>query len=290
MTKLHKNIKEKYGQEAIQQLHLWEKSVIKASKFKNHRIFMLKCIGQNLVPVSIRLKPRKSKQFISTNARKIIERAGWQLMQDRVRTINNTIEVNEDDGNHNKTRLASIVNQVDLDRCINFIEMVRQDRFNKVKDRQVRNLELLSNRNRTIQDSNHTYNNNRPTLRCNEARFDNSNRSVSDRDINKWVINLSKTELTTAQKAVLAKGPNYASSPNNIPNIEYITAIETIGQKLKEEEASELKLDINTRLRKGQVPKSNLSKEERRALSQLRKDQDRVISTADKRSSYGGTR
>ena len=68
MINLHKNMKEKYGQEAIQQLPLWEKSVIKASNFKNHRIFMLKYIGQNLIPVSIRLKPIKSKQFISANA------------------------------------------------------------------------------------------------------------------------------------------------------------------------------------------------------------------------------
>ena len=80
MINLHKNIKEKYVLEAIQQLQLWEKSVIKASDFKDHRIFTLKCIGQNLIPVSIRLKPLKSKQFISANARKIIERAERQLM------------------------------------------------------------------------------------------------------------------------------------------------------------------------------------------------------------------
>ena len=95
-------------------------------------------------------------------------------------------------------------------------------------------------------------------------------------------MNLSKTELTTAQRAVLAKGPNYAISPSNIPNLEYITAIGTIGQKLKEEEASELKADINAILRKGKAPKSNLNKEERIALSQLRKDQNRVILMSDK--------
>ena len=160
-----------------------------------------------------------------------------------------------------KTRLASIVTHVDLDRCISFIEKVRQDRFNKVKDRQVRKFELLSNRNRSIQDNNHNFNNHRLTQRCNEAGLDNSNQLVSDRDIAKWVINLSKTELTTAQNTVLAKGPNYAISPSNIPNIEYFTAIETIGQKLREEDASELKADINTILRKGQVPRSNLNKE-----------------------------
>ena len=112
------------------------------------------CGRKNLIPVSIRLKPLKSKQFISTNARKIIERAERQLMQERVRTINKTIQVNEGNGNHNKTRLASIVTQVDLDRCINFIEKVRQDRFNKVKERHVRKFHILSSKNRTEQDNN----------------------------------------------------------------------------------------------------------------------------------------
>ena len=93
---------------------------------------------------------------------------------------------------------------------------------------------------------------------------------------------LIKNRINYTTEAVLAKGSNYAISPSNIPNLEYITAIKTIGQKLKEEDVSELKLDINTILRKGQTPKSNLNKEERRALSQLRKDQDRVILTADK--------
>ena len=81
MINLHKNIKEKYGLEALQQLHLWEKNVIRVSDYKNHRIFTLKCIGQNLIPVSIRLKPITSKQNISASARKIIERAEKQLMQ-----------------------------------------------------------------------------------------------------------------------------------------------------------------------------------------------------------------
>ena len=42
------------------------------------------------------------------------------------------------------------------------------------------------------------------------------------------VINLCKTELTPAQKSLLAKGPNFAISPDNIPNLEYITANESM--------------------------------------------------------------
>ena len=52
--------------------------------------------------------------------------------------------------------------------------------------------------------------------------------------------------------------------------------------KLKEEDASELRADINALLRKGKAPKTNLNKQERIGLTQLKKDQDRVILTADK--------
>ena len=69
-------------------------------------------------------------------------------MQDRVRCIDNTIQTSKDNGKHNKTRLASIVTQVDLNRCINFIENIRQEGFNKVKARQVRKFDILSNKNK----------------------------------------------------------------------------------------------------------------------------------------------
>ena len=202
-------------------------------------------------------------------------------MQDRVRGTNNTIQVSENNGNHNKTKLASTVTQVDLDRCISFIEKVRQERFNKVKARQVRKFNILSNKNIPNQVSNNSSNNNRSTKGGNVARLDN-NQSVSERDISKWVINLSSINLTPAQKAVLVKGPNFAISPNNIPNLEYITAIESMCPKLKEEDAMELRTDMNSLLRKGKVPKPNLTKQERIGLAQLKKDQDRVILTADK--------
>ena len=268
MINIHKNIKGKYGLEALQQLCLSEKNVIRANDYKNHRIFTLKCIGHNLIPVSIRLKSIKSKQNISTSARKIIQRAERQLMQDRVRGINSTMQASKDNGNHNKTRLASTVTQVDLDRCVSFIEKVRQHRFNKVKDRQVRKFDILGNKSKPNQGSNHSSNNNnnRPTQGGNAASLDNNNQLASEEDINKWVKNLSKTELTLVQKSLLAKGPNFAISPNNIPNLEYITAIESMCPKHKDEGASELRADMNALLRKGKAPKPNLNKQERIAL------------------------
>ena len=64
--------------------------------------------------------------------------------------------------------------------------------------------------------------------------------------------------------------------------MDYITAIETVCSKLKEDDVAELRGEINGILKKGKIPKPNLNKEERTALNQLRKDKDRVILTADK--------
>ena len=52
--------------------------------------------------------------------------------------------------------------------------------------------------------------------------------------------------------------------------------------KLREDEAMQLRTDINALLRKSKGPKTNITKEERIGFSQLKKDKDRVILTADK--------
>ena len=69
----------------------------------------------------------------------------------------------------------------------------------------------------------------------------------------KWVINLSYKALTAAQRSVLAKGPNYAVTPRQPPNLEYITAIEAACTKLSQQDAEELRADINRVLRSSQT-------------------------------------
>ena len=64
-----------------------------------------------------------------------------------------------------------------------------------------------------------------------------------------WVINLSSKPLTQAQRSVLAKGPNFVVSPRHPPNLEYITAIESVCTKLGQQDAEELRADINRVLR-----------------------------------------
>ena len=64
--------------------------------------------------------------------------------------------------------------------------------------------------------------------------------------------------------------------------MDYIRAIESVCPKLKEEDTMELRANVNSLLRRAKVPKANLTRQERIGLSQLKKDKDRVILTADK--------
>ena len=70
----------------------------------------------------------------------------------------------------------------------------------------------------------------------------------------KWVINLSSKPLSPAQRSVVAKGPNFVVSPSQPPNLEYITAIEAACTKLRQQDAEELRADINRVLRSSHPP------------------------------------
>ena len=65
----------------------------------------------------------------------------------------------------------------------------------------------------------------------------------------KWVINLSSKPLTQTQRSVLAKGPNFVVSHEHPPNLEYITAIESVCTKLCQQDAEECRAEINRVLR-----------------------------------------
>ena len=93
---------------------------------------------------------------------------------------------------------------------------------------------------------------------------------------------MSKTTLTKGQESLLAKGPNFSLAHYNIPSTDYITVVESICHKLKDQGAQELRVDINSLLRRSQAPKPNLTKQERRSLVQLKKYKDRLVLTADK--------
>ena len=87
MRNLHQIILEQHGREALQLFKEWEQFKLRDCDYSNHRIFTLKCISNELVPVSLRLKTTLKTE----EARKIIRKAEWDLLQTRVNSISSIL-------------------------------------------------------------------------------------------------------------------------------------------------------------------------------------------------------
>ena len=97
-----------------------------------------------------------------------------------------------------------------------------------------------------------------------------------------WVRNMSKTPLTKAEKSLLGHGPNFVMIPKDPPMCDYIAATEKACQNLSQGKVEELRGEIKQLLMKNHTIKPNIHKEEYQALKQLKKDNNRMVLTADK--------
>ena len=64
--------------------------------------------------------------------------------------------------------------------------------------------------------------------------------------------------------------------------MEFISATELTCQRLSEQDTQELSVEVKYLLKRAKTPRSNIMKEEKKALKELRDDQDRMVLTMDK--------
>ena len=68
-------------------------------------------------------------------------------------------------------------------------------------------------------------------------------------------------------------------TPRHPPNLEYITALESVCTKLGQQDAEELRAEINRVLRSSRPSKSNLTKAQTQAIRELQRDRDHIVVT-----------
>ena len=179
--------------------------MIKDRDFKNHRIFTLRCIRKGVTPVNVRLG--YTRKDIIKMAREIIYKAEKQLLQERVKYINVILENNGKKLKNSRSRLLSLVTTTTTQgKCIEFIDKVREDRFNKVKQRQVSKFNRLinktNNKDRETSASSNNILNQSQTGRSNSDQDRIPNSSNNNNNSNKWVVNLSKTNLPCTRLSI----------------------------------------------------------------------------------------
>ena len=293
MRNLQAYVNQEYGQGSIFLLRRWEKLEKKMANFRNHRWFTIKCLKNNIIPVSVRLKTN----IKITKGLDIIRRAEKQLLNECFRSINNQLELFMFNRNTCKNQLQEILDKEIMEECEDLIKRVIENRHKLVLERQKSKYKLLqqqkiggrSNKryctegnaaNTCIDGMNPSHNNNSNVINNSNSNVINNNNN----SIKKWVINLSDTPLTKNQEKLLARGPKFVIKPRQSPVEEYITAIEKTCPKLDKGEADEIRVEVKKALKKAQnkTRSFNITKEGNQALQELKRDKERVILTADK--------
>ncbi|PFX12271.1 Uncharacterized protein K02A2.6 [Stylophora pistillata] len=89
--------------------------------------------------------------------------------------------------------------------------------------------------------------------------------------------------LLPEERSLLEKGPKFAPTPTNIPHKNILAEIEAAICHLPDDSKDTVRTSSAAILHRGRLPAhNNVSKEERKALNNLKKDQSRVVMKAEK--------
>ena len=102
---------------------------------------MLKCTKASITPVSCKLKnPITSKRSYD-----IIHKAEKQLLYERVRNMNSTLDMFDKNRSQYYSCVKSMLNEhdEDINKCILFINKTKEHRHSKIKERQIDKFEHL---------------------------------------------------------------------------------------------------------------------------------------------------
>ena len=119
-----------------------ERLQLKMADFQNHRCFTLRCLDEEVIPVSIRLK----SQVKTPKGFQIIRKAEIALLNERIRSINCTINMLGLEVDTCMKRLREKIKEQDLDRCLEFIKDSKEARHLKTMSRQKEKLKILTKR------------------------------------------------------------------------------------------------------------------------------------------------
>ncbi|KAK7901241.1 hypothetical protein WMY93_018010 [Mugilogobius chulae] len=156
------------------------------------------------------------------------------MLNERIRENNVSIKKFKNRAEFLEDKLSNIIPEEIGNRVKNFIQTAQLAQHSKSKERQIKKFNILLSRKRRDQE---------------------------------------RKEEKLAEKDVLSKGLNFAVTSNHIPTVDFITATEAAIKKnnMTGSEAADLRLRVTATLNSAKPPPSNITPEERKALTALQK-------------------
>ena len=122
MRNIHSYSVSEYGKESVEIYWRWEKYEYKMAHFQNHRCFSLRCLSKDVIPTSVRLK----SNIRTPKPKYIIRKAERALLNERIRSINNSITMFKSLRVTCIDQLESILDKETMEECRDFIEIRRE--------------------------------------------------------------------------------------------------------------------------------------------------------------------
>jgi hypothetical protein len=235
-------------------LRLMEKMTEKLARWKNNKHFNLRCVRCNVVPKCLHLKP----PIKGTSAKNLIQKTERRLLNIAIAQCQYTIRKLEDIKQETLENLRSQVSSETMDAILKHVTSVHEREFATAKDRQCRKFMAIKSKATEEQVS-------------------------SSIDTNRWVLNLSKHQISEEEKNLLSKGLNFAVTPQQLPVSDIIATTEQACQQLQDSgKATCLRGEVVRILSKRRKIHQNISTGERQALMSLSKRKELKILPADK--------
>jgi hypothetical protein len=245
---------------AVRKLENIEKKI---ARWKNHRLFNIRCLRVDIIPASIRL----DSTVRGRNADKIIHNTERKLLNERIKICEFTIKKLSGEKAAIVLQITTVVSTNTMAEVEVHIAQAQKAEFDNTKTRQRRKFDSLVNKRKAVQ------------MKLKEQT--NAKSSVVDK--NRWVMNVSSKELSDTEVSVLKKGLNFAITPKKMPIKEVITSTETACYYLRNPEiAQSLRGEVVKVLKSVKMPKSNCTREEIAAINTIKRDDSIRVLPADK--------
>ena len=259
-------IKDAYNHETLLEARKLEKLEIQLAKSRTAKIFNLRCLANKVTPKPLQIK-WKGNKFEQA----IINKAECSLIHNRIKCTNIKIDHLQTEIANTKTSLQHKLDEPTFTNLQNTVFNSKDKTFLQYTNTEIKKLKHLIPKWPPRQ----------PTLSTLLSS------PLHPQVLYKWVINLSKKELTPEENSLLQKGPKFAVTPATIPIKEYIciTIVAALqAGELNNVDCSGLYHDINIILNTYTYKHiyTDITKAEHLALENLREDKDHIIVTADK--------
>ena len=181
-------------------------------------------------------------------------------MDERVSSINNTIDTCMNIKDTCIKDLKDLISSELYEKCHAFIKKIRQYRHKTIQERQIRKFNQMCHQNK-VGHSNHpggcsNYHTTTEAQKLKQYQQQPTKQDQTTTDATtrqKWVKNLLGVPLTKAQASLLTHGPNLQWYPDT-PHGDYISAVEQALLNLEPHHAEKLRAEIRGALKHSHSP------------------------------------